>query len=324
MTWVKANSRIHALPSPAMTTPSGWEPRPGPTRGDQARRVPRGTGGWPPDEADPRRQVPRGTGPVAGRGWDADPGGGQGRDGRDGRGQVPPSIPDRAPRDSGPWPAPARGGQRPVPDANGYDRRGGRPDDFAGRPRPSGEVLTSDRGRPGGRPGGGFDGLRPEGLLRWLGTMSTLTAVLVLAGATLIGVVLTLMMGTEPGNLLGFFVIVGSLIAVARRPSRRGLPLLPGARPRLLRGRRGDRPRPRPQARVVDGGPERQLPAVGGGHLLAGGGGDRPRAACRRRPLAAQGPARHGPVPAVRGPPGTAGQRAQLTGFPPPRRLLER
>src|ERR1700752_4065156 len=66
----KANSKIHALPSPAMTTPSGWKPRPGPTRGDQARRVPRGAEGWPPDEADPRRQVPRGTGPVAGRDWD--------------------------------------------------------------------------------------------------------------------------------------------------------------------------------------------------------------------------------------------------------------
>ena len=44
--------------------------------------------------------------------------------------------------------------------------------------------------------------------------MSTRTAMLVLAGATLIGVVVTLMARTEPGDWLGFFVIVGSLIAV--------------------------------------------------------------------------------------------------------------
>ena len=75
-------------------------------------------------------------------------------------------------------------------------------------------MLTSDRGRPGGGPGSGFDGLRPEGVLRWLGTMSTRTASLVLAGATLIGVVVTVMARTEPGDWLGFFVIVGSLIAV--------------------------------------------------------------------------------------------------------------
>jgi hypothetical protein len=44
--------------------------------------------------------------------------------------------------------------------------------------------------------------------------MSTLTAALVLAGATVIGVVISLIAGLEPGNLLGFFVIVGSLAAV--------------------------------------------------------------------------------------------------------------
>ncbi len=44
--------------------------------------------------------------------------------------------------------------------------------------------------------------------------MSTLTAALVLIGATVAGVVLTVIAGMEPGNLLGFFVIVGSLAAV--------------------------------------------------------------------------------------------------------------
>ena len=44
--------------------------------------------------------------------------------------------------------------------------------------------------------------------------MSTLAATLVLAGATLVGIVLTVLAHSEPGNLLGFFVIIGSLAAV--------------------------------------------------------------------------------------------------------------
>ena len=75
-------------------------------------------------------------------------------------------------------------------------------------------MPMTDRGRPGGGPADGFNGLRPEGMLRQVGAMSTLTAVLALAGATLIGVVVTVIMGTEPGNVLGGFVIVGSLVAV--------------------------------------------------------------------------------------------------------------
>ena len=86
-------------------------------------------------------------------------------------------------------------------------------DDFDGRPWSSGEIFTPGRGRPGGPPDG-LDGLRSGALLRWLGTMSTLTAALVLIGATVAGVVLTVIAGMEPGNLLGFFVIVGSLAAV--------------------------------------------------------------------------------------------------------------
>jgi hypothetical protein len=199
-----------------MTTPSGWEPRPGPTRGDQARRAPRGTGGWPPDEADSRRPAPRGTGPIAGRGWDAGPGGGQGRGERDGRGPVPRFTPDRASGAGNSGPAGRRAprdGQGPrVPGANGYDRRG-LADDFDGRPRSSGEIFASDRGRPGGPPDA-LDGLRSGALLHWLGTMSTLTAALVLIGATVVGVAVTVIARMEPGNLLGFFIIIGSLAAV--------------------------------------------------------------------------------------------------------------
>jgi hypothetical protein len=65
------------------------------------------------------------------------------------------------------------------------------------------------------RPGGpsALDGLRPEGLTRWLGRMSTRTAVLVLVAGTLLGVVFTLIAGQEPGGLLGFFLIVGAIAA---------------------------------------------------------------------------------------------------------------
>ncbi len=108
--------------------------------------------------------------------------------------------------------APRDGQGRRIPDANGYDRRG-LPDDFDGRPRSSGEFLASGGVRAGGHPDG-LDGLRSGGLLRWLGALSMLRAVLVLAGATLIGIVLTVMAGTEPGNLLGGFVIAGLLVAV--------------------------------------------------------------------------------------------------------------
>jgi hypothetical protein len=195
-----------------MTTPSGWEPRPGPTRGDQARRVPRGVSGWPPDEADPRRQVPRGTG----RDRDGAPGDGQGRGAGDGRGPVPRFTPGRASdaRNSGPAGQRApRDGQGPrLPGANGYDRRG-LADDFDGRPRSRGEIFTSDRGRPGGPPDG-LDSLPSGAPLRWVGTMSTLTAALVLIGATVVGVAVTVIARKEPGNLLGFFIIAGSLAAV--------------------------------------------------------------------------------------------------------------
>jgi hypothetical protein len=43
--------------------------------------------------------------------------------------------------------------------------------------------------------------------------MSTRTAVLVLVAAALIGVIFTLAAGQEPGGLLGFFIVVGSIAA---------------------------------------------------------------------------------------------------------------
>jgi hypothetical protein len=50
-------------------------------------------------------------------------------------------------------------------------------------------------------------------MMRWLGGVSVLVALLVVAGASVIGVILTLIAGQEPGVLLGVFVILGSLAA---------------------------------------------------------------------------------------------------------------
>ena len=50
-------------------------------------------------------------------------------------------------------------------------------------------------------------------MLRWLGAMSTRTAVLILVAAALVGVVLTLLTGHDPGFILGFFVVIGAIVA---------------------------------------------------------------------------------------------------------------
>jgi hypothetical protein len=86
------------------------------------------------------------------------------------------------------------------------------PDDFAGRPRSPGEGRVPDRDVLAGGPGG-LDRWRPGGVARWLGRMSTRTAVLVLFAGTLLGVIFTLAAGQEPGGLLGFFIIVGTIAA---------------------------------------------------------------------------------------------------------------
>ncbi len=59
----------------------------------------------------------------------------------------------------------------------------------------------------------GFDGYRSGGAVRWLGRMPTWTAVLLLFAGTVIGVIVTLVAGQEPGGLLGFFIIVGTIAA---------------------------------------------------------------------------------------------------------------
>src|SRR5580698_1971103 len=96
-----------------MTTQPGWEPRSGPTRGETARRAPRGAaGGWPDDPArrrpggpppgsgrpDPRPRDPRGRDPRAGATGTTGTGWG-GPDDRGRGGPRPPRTPRQRPGD---------------------------------------------------------------------------------------------------------------------------------------------------------------------------------------------------------------------------------
>lgn len=59
----------------------------------------------------------------------------------------------------------------------------------------------------------GADVLRPEGVSRMFGRMPARAAMLVLFAFTVVGVIFTLIAGQEPGGLLGFFIIVGTIAA---------------------------------------------------------------------------------------------------------------
>ena len=161
-----------------MTTPLGQEPPPNPARSGQPRPAPRGVGsGWPAAGQDTR-------GPGAG-GQGRGGQGGQGRGGYSPRGGPPwenergPGIPGRGSRDR----------------LDGNDRFGG--DDRSARHgrRPAGPAAS--------------DGPQP----RWVGAMSPRTAIYVLLAATLLGFIGTVLTGKQPGFLLGFCVIVGSIVA---------------------------------------------------------------------------------------------------------------
>ena len=59
-----------------------------------------------------------------------------------------------------------------------------------------------------------MDAVQSGGATRWIGRMSTRTSMLVLTAGALLGVIFTVLADQEPGNLLGFFVIMGSIAAV--------------------------------------------------------------------------------------------------------------
>jgi hypothetical protein len=56
-------------------------------------------------------------------------------------------------------------------------------------------------------------GLRRVPGLRWLGTLSTKVAIYIVFAAALLGVLGTLLTGSEPGNLLSYLLIIGSVLA---------------------------------------------------------------------------------------------------------------
>ena len=161
-----------------MTTPLGQEPQPNPARGGRPRPAPRGAGsGWPAGGTDAR-------GPGQDRGGQS----GQGRGGYPPR-PGPPWENERGPGNSG-------RGSRDRLDRN--DRLDG-----------AARSARHDR-RPAGP--AGSDGVQ-AGPLRWVGAMSPRTAVYVLLAATLLGFIGTVLTGRQPGFLLGFCVIVGSVVA---------------------------------------------------------------------------------------------------------------
>ena len=224
-----------------MTTPSGQEPRPGPTRGGPARPAPRGADpGWP-GSGDARR---RGPGRIPGTpGASGVPGtpGASARDGADPRrdGYGAGRVPGSGRQD----PDPRR--QRRI-DPSAAGRGWGRGEPVSSAPGSAGAPRRNQPGAPGG-PGGPDDGVRagqrrterapgvPDDQLRsrrppafrWLGSLPTRGAVYILLAAAVLGVVGTVVTGREPGFWLGFCTIVGSIIAALAIRRRRLYVLIP-------------------------------------------------------------------------------------------------
>jgi len=175
---------------------SGW---PG-NGGDPRRGVPgRGQGGPPRDGADPRRTGYGGAPGAGGAGLARGNGRPEPDPRRQGRSGLAPGAPAErtwgTPRGTGPVPRGA-GGPGGAPPAG--------PDGFrAGRPTPNRGPTPVDP-RPG---------LRPGPTVRRLGTLPARAAALILIGTTLLGVAATVVTHKEPGALLGFFVIIGGIIA---------------------------------------------------------------------------------------------------------------
>ena len=144
----------------------------------------------------------QGTGPQsAGQGTGPLPQSGHGPNGR---------FPaDRVPREG----ERGSGASRRSPDADGFGGTG----EWSGRGVSGSRGAGDGRGTGGGRipadqaaaPGG----LRAGPAIRWMGTWPARVAIYILLAATLLGVLGTLLTGNEPGFLLGFLVLIGSVVA---------------------------------------------------------------------------------------------------------------
>jgi hypothetical protein len=222
-----------------MTTPPGQEPRPGFTpRGGQARPGSRAGDARFPDN-DPRwRNEPRTRRPNApgsnasgisaagnndsGNGRTREPGRDAGDRRADGRplgqrpasGSRPPGGSAFSDRDRGigfrggqGWPG-SRGRRDPGDGPSGPRSEASRrpAPSFSPASQPAKKRPPADAAR---------SGLLATPLLRWIGRLPVKRAVLVFTGTVLAGTILTIVMGQEPGFLLGFFLILGSVAATA-------------------------------------------------------------------------------------------------------------
>jgi hypothetical protein len=95
---------------------------------------------------------------------------------------------------------------------------GGR-DDFRAGQRVPGRAAATQGDPP--------QGLRAGPAFRWLGGLATRTAAAILLAATVLGIAGTIATGREPGSVLGFFVIVGSVLAALSIRRRRVHMILP-------------------------------------------------------------------------------------------------
>jgi hypothetical protein len=117
------------------------------------------------------------------------------------------------------------GGRGRGSDGQGSDGRGPRGPGGSGRGPGGGDIFGeagnfTDRSPDPGKDWGmgtaaqaGPDGLRAGPALRWIGALSTRTAIYILLAATLLGVIGTLLTRSEPGFLLGFLILAGSVAA---------------------------------------------------------------------------------------------------------------
>jgi len=176
----------------------------------------------------------RGSRGGAGRDWGARPASGGAVPGRanqpgDRSGTAPgwsrPDSSDRAGSAPG-WDGQRTGGRAPGRRAAGW--QGGPRPAGAGRgyPDTGGQSLRGDRGRRRADYRGPEDRAEEltqfrSGSLGWIGLAPTRVGIYILIGAALLGVIGTLLTGSEPGSLLGIAVIAGSVIAalVIRRRS---------------------------------------------------------------------------------------------------------
>jgi hypothetical protein len=99
----------------------------------------------------------------------------------------------------------------------GTGRREDAPTIVSGR----GGAATGISGLPGAS--GSGTGPRPIPGTGWIAAWPTRLAILVLFAASLLGMIATIMIGHDPGFLIGFFLIIGALVAalgIRRRPHR--------------------------------------------------------------------------------------------------------